>query len=204
MCSGVTFLVLRPGAIHFLRGGGCDRISTKEGKRKDFLKGLISIDNEKRVDWNAIRAEYIGGGISYRQIAKKYGIPFGTVRCRAQKEQWVKEREHAAHNVNMVTSQILAEKSADNAIIFERMRKKALLKLERELDAVLEREGTESRHTETYFSEEEKRTISDTTISKLADILALMEKIAGAGFGTNEPQLKAIREILDGVPSAIN
>lgn len=84
------------------------------------------------------------------------------------------------------------------------MRKKALLKLERELDSVLEKEGTESRHTETYFSEEGKRTISETTISKLADILALMEKIAGAGFGTNEPQLKAIREILDGVPSAIN
>jgi transposase-like protein len=165
---------------------------------------VVQIDKEKRVDWHQIRAEYISGGISYRQIAKKYDIPFGTVRGRAQKEKWVKERECAEHNVNTITAQKIAEKTADNAVIFERMRKKALLKLERELDSVLEKEGTESRHTETYFSEEGKRTISETTISKLADILALMERIAGAGFGTNEPQLKAIREILDGVPSAIN
>lgn len=34
---GVTFLFVLVGAIRFLRGGGCDRIQQKEGKRKDFL-----------------------------------------------------------------------------------------------------------------------------------------------------------------------
>lgn len=176
----------------------------KEEKRKDFLKGLISIDNEKRVNWNKIRAEYIGGGTSYRKLAEKYGISKDIIARRSKTEDWNRERQKVCDRAKTKIIQKTAEKVSDNAVIFERMRKKALLKLERELDSVLEKEGTERRHTETYFSEEDKRTVSDTTISKLADILALMEKIAGAGFGTNEPQLKAIREILDGVPSAID
>lgn len=92
---------------------------------------MIPIDDKKRVDWNAIRAEYIGGGISYRQIAKKYNIPFGTVRHRAQVENWVKEREHAEHNVNTVTAQKIADKSADNAMIAADIKRRLLLRLQR-------------------------------------------------------------------------
>lgn len=169
------------------------------------VNGVIIIDKEKRViDWEAIRAEYIGGKISQRKLADKHGVSADVLMQKANREGWKKDRDKAISKGIAKVQQKSADALADNSVIFERMRKKALLKLERELDSVLEKEGTESRHTETYFSEEEKRTISDTTISKLADILALMEKIAGAGFGTNEPQLKAIREILDGVPSAIN
>ena len=36
--------------------------------------GVIPIEETKRIDWNAIRAEYIGGGISQRKLAKKYGV----------------------------------------------------------------------------------------------------------------------------------
>lgn len=35
---------------------------------------MIPIEETKRIDWNAIRAEYIGGGISQRKLAKKYGV----------------------------------------------------------------------------------------------------------------------------------
>ena len=165
---------------------------------------MIVIDTEKRVDWNAIRAESIGGGISQRKLADKHGIPVDILLKRANKEHWKTDREKTSNRAATKAQQKTADAAADNAVIFERMRKKALLKLERELDAVLERNGTENRHTETWFCEEGKRTVSETTISKLADILALMDKIAMNGIGTNEPQLRAIKEILDGVPSAIN
>ena len=37
--------------------------------------GVIHIGKEKkRVDWNAVHAEYIGGGISQRKLAEKYGV----------------------------------------------------------------------------------------------------------------------------------
>ena len=168
------------------------------------MKGLRAIDTEKRIDWNAIQAEYIGGGISQRKLAEKYGIQVDTLLKRANREHWKDNRDKVSNSVAKMVQQKNADKAADNATIYERMRGKALLKLEKELDAVLEKGGTENRRTETWFSEDEKRTVSETTISKLADILTLMDKIAGNGFGQNEAQLKAIREILDGVPSVID
>lgn len=40
------------------------------------------------MDWKAIKTEYITGDISYKKLAEKHGIPFRTVRNRAQEEQW--------------------------------------------------------------------------------------------------------------------
>lgn len=92
---------------------------------------MIPIEETKRVNWRNIRAEYISGGISYREIAKKYDIPFGTVRHRAQVENWVKEREIAEHNVNTLSAQKTAEAAADNAVIAADMKKRLLLRLQR-------------------------------------------------------------------------
>ena len=92
---------------------------------------MILIESEKRVNWRNIRAEYISGGISYRGIAKKYNIPFGTVRHRAEVENWVIEREKAEHNVNILSAQKTAEAAADNAIIAADLKKRLLLRLKR-------------------------------------------------------------------------
>ena len=165
---------------------------------------MIAIDTEKRgIDWSQVKADYISGS-SYGVLSQKYKVSKSVIFKKSKKERWNEQREQTANEIRTRTAKKTAEAVSDNAVIFERMRKKALLKLERELDIVLSKNGTETRHTETWFSEGEKRTISETTISKLADVLAMMEKIAVNGAGTNEMQLKAIREILDGVPSAIN
>jgi len=92
---------------------------------------VIPIDDNKRVNWQSIRAEYISGGISYRGIAKKYDVPFGTVRHRAQVENWVKEREIAEHKVNTVSAQKAADAAANNAIIAADIKKSLLLRLQR-------------------------------------------------------------------------
>ena len=92
---------------------------------------MVPIEETKRIDWNAIRAEYISGGISYRQIAKKYDIAFGTVRHHAQVEKWVKEREIAEHKVNTITAQKAAEAAADNATVAADLKKALLLRLKR-------------------------------------------------------------------------
>jgi len=46
-----------------------------------------------KYDWATIKAEYISGNISLRDLAAKHGIPFSTIRDRALKEGWAKERE---------------------------------------------------------------------------------------------------------------
>lgn len=52
-------------------------------------------------DWKKIKAEYITGDLSYRQLADKYGVPFRTLSDRAKKEQWVALR--AKHRERVVT-----------------------------------------------------------------------------------------------------
>jgi hypothetical protein len=47
------------------------------------------------VDWSNIRNEYIQGGISYRELAKKHDVPFGTLQRIAKKEKWTTLRLQA-------------------------------------------------------------------------------------------------------------
>ena len=44
------------------------------------------------VDWKKIKAEYLKGGTSYRKLAEKYNVPFGTLRKVAAKEEWAQLR----------------------------------------------------------------------------------------------------------------
>ena len=70
-------------------------------------------------------------GISYRDIAKKYNVPFGTVRHRGQVENWVSLREYAEHEVNTKSAQKTADAIADNATIAAELKKSLLLRLKR-------------------------------------------------------------------------
>lgn len=46
-------------------------------------------------DWAKIRAEYIRGGISYRDLAKKHGVTFARLQQVAKAENWVELRKKA-------------------------------------------------------------------------------------------------------------
>ena len=104
---------------------------------------MIPIENEKRIDWNAIRAEYIGGGTSYRRLAEKYNVSFMVLKTRAKKESWPELRTQAEHKANTEATRRTAEAAADNAAIAARIKHKMLLRLERELDALPELIGSE-------------------------------------------------------------
>ena len=45
------------------------------------------------MDWKKIKKEYIAGGISYRKLAEKHGVSFGTLRNVAAKEHWKELRD---------------------------------------------------------------------------------------------------------------
>lgn len=65
------------------------------------------------VDWLKIRNEYINGGGSYRKLAEKYGVSFGTLRRRAETENWVKRRADQLHKIDIKTAQKAAELISD-------------------------------------------------------------------------------------------
>lgn len=130
-------------------GGGAEGL-THSGNRVRFLlsllKGLVSIANDdKRIDWNAIRAEYIAGGISQRKIAAKYGIPYNSVIKKANAEKWFTLREQAKIKGVKKAQQKTADAAADNAVIAQRIKRKLLMRLEREVDDLPDEGiGTES------------------------------------------------------------
>lgn len=47
----------------------------------------------RKVNWEKIKTEYITGDISQKKIAKKYGVPFGTLQSRAQSQHWFDARK---------------------------------------------------------------------------------------------------------------
>ena len=96
-----------------------------------------------KTDWNAIRAEYIGGGISQRKLAEKYGVSPDYLMQKAHKEHWRKDRDEAVKKGLEKSQQKAASVMADNSTIAARIRTKLLLKLEKEIDALPARIGSE-------------------------------------------------------------
>ena len=93
---------------------------------------MIPIDNkENRIDWNAIRAEYISGGISYRKLCEKYGCSFMTLKTKAKKEGWTSLRTQAEHSAITKSVERAADKAADNATLSAEILRSLLLRLKR-------------------------------------------------------------------------
>ena len=97
-------------------------------------------------DWERIRAEYIAGGISLRDLAQKYGVTKSAIGRRASSESWTDERDKTGTKVRQKTEDLIVSRQsvayAENADIAARIRMKLLERLEREIDALPESIGT--------------------------------------------------------------
>ena len=100
-----------------------------------------------KTDWNAIRSEYIGGGISQRELAEKYGVSEAYLIQKANKEQWRKDRDEAVKKGLEKSKQKAADAISSNAEIAARIKSKLLRKLEREIDALPDMIGSETRNS---------------------------------------------------------
>ena len=92
---------------------------------------MVNIGTDNRIDWNAIRAEYIGSKISQRKLAAKYGLKYPQIRNKAEIEGWVKLREEAERKSSAQATQKVADAAADNAVIAADIKKRLLLRLQR-------------------------------------------------------------------------
>lgn len=64
------------------------------------------------MDWNKIKREYIQGDTSYRKLAEKYNVPFGTLRKVAAKEKWRELRDKTRLKADTKIVEAEAEKQA--------------------------------------------------------------------------------------------
>ena len=67
------------------------------------------------MDWSKIKREYINGGISYRNLAKKYDVPLSTLKAVAGKERWVELRTQTKTKPDTKMVEVISDKEADRA-----------------------------------------------------------------------------------------
>ena len=156
---------------------------------------MIDIEEgNKRIDWNAIYAEYIGGGISQRKLAAKYDISVDILLKKANREHWKDDREKASNKAATKAQQKIAVAVADNATIAEDLKKRLLLRLKRieekyPMDAteVRTRQGNNTAIfrirdlTAAYKDLTENMQINDSAENELLASLMQLERMAGRG-----------------------
>lgn len=84
------------------------------------------------VDWKAIKAEYIAGGIGYRKLAEKYGVSFGTLSQMAVREKWTDLRKKSNDKTDTILAETIGKRNAKKSAKIDSL-------VDRLLDMVSER-----------------------------------------------------------------
>lgn len=89
---------------------------------------------EPKVNWGEIRNEYINGGISYRTLAAKHGVPYRTLSDRARSEGWVKLRDQVRIKTVSKTVDSIAKSNAKVDDRINRLANRLIDKLEKAVE----------------------------------------------------------------------
>lgn len=155
--------------------------------------GVIPIENAKRVKWSAIRAEYIGGGTSYRALAEKHNVSFNALKTRAKKEDWPGLRMQAEHRANTEATQKTAMAAADNATLAANIKRMGLQIIA----------GLFADYAENVTATEHRETKGKTTdIKRLRDLTAAYKDLTGdmvTGAAEDNALLRSLYDIERGL-----
>ena len=72
--------------------------------------------NIATIDYSKLKSEYLRGNISYRELAKKHNVPFGTLRKVAAKEQWTQLRTQTRTKADTKMVESISSKEAEKAV----------------------------------------------------------------------------------------
>lgn len=155
---------------------------------------MITIARTKKPDWNAIRAEYIAGGISQRALADKYKVGESTLLQRANEEKWRKLRDEAAHKSVKKAQQEVAKKTADaaaaNAVKLEKARALLIDKIIIALEQMPKNAGTHVRH-----SQMDRNTGKQMSVDyDLSALVSAFEKLSSGSTADFERQKQFAKE----------
>lgn len=152
-----------------------------------------------KTDWNAIRVEYIGGGISQRELAEKYGVSEAYLVKKANKEHWKQDRDEAVRKGIEKGLQKTANAISSNAEIAVRIKRKLLTRLEREIDALPDLIGSETRNsvTEMDGSRGKKTQKELTKAFKLRDLAAAYKDLTADMISTETVSSDLLQSLYD-------
>jgi len=152
-----------------------------------------------KTDWNAIRIEYIGGGVSQRELAEKYGVSEGYLIQKANKEHWKQDRDEAIRKGLEKSKQKTANAISSNAEIAVRIKTKLLRRLEREIDALPDLIGSETRNslTEMNGNRGKRNNKELTKVYKLRDLTAAYKDLTDDMVQTEQTGNELLQSLLD-------
>jgi len=161
------------------------------------------------VDWLKIRNEYINGCGSYRSISEKYGIPFGTVRSRAEKEEWVKLRKEQMQVLIQKTAQktaeVLSDREADRLSRILTMADRLSDQLDQaitELDQQLVRQKKKQRVVE-YNDPAAPGKPTKETVDEIEELEVVEGPIDRLGLQQLTTALKNLKEVISDAEAAV-
>lgn len=68
------------------------------------------------MDWKRIKAEYIAGGISLRELSEKYDVSFSTIQKKSMEEKWGNLRKKNRRKVEEKIIDSVSSKEAKKAV----------------------------------------------------------------------------------------
>lgn len=153
------------------------------------------------VDWLKIKNDYINGGGSYRKLAEKYGVPFGSLRSRAEKENWTELKKEQLHKISIKTAQQTADaivkKEVKRAERMMGIHDQLLAKLEQAVSELNMAQVTNKRKTKTIEYKNNRRPDKPTKeiITENEEILAVSSIVDRKGLQQISLALKALWDI---------
>ena len=142
-------------------------------------------------DWVAIRAEYVTTQISTRALAQKVGVAYSTLRRRCEDEGWAQLRSEHERNTHAMIAQKTAEAISDH---------------QADRIAMLVKGGEKS--VEMLIKRLEQMADSDrikvAEIKVITDALKNVRDIYKTEVGTDDAKYQKARELLGGVPDALD
>ena len=153
------------------------------------------------VDWLAIRNDYINGGGSYRKLAEKYDVPFGSLRSRAEKENWPELKKEQLHKISTETARktadIIVKKEVKRAVRMMGIHDQLLDKVEQAVSELNMAQVTNKRKTKTIEYRNGKRPDKPTkeTVTENEEILAVSSIVDRKGLQQISLALKALWDI---------
>lgn len=155
------------------------------------------------VDWIAVKNEYINGNCSYRKLAEKYEIPFGTLRARAQKEKWPKLREKQLHRISTKTAQKTAEQiakqEADRAARIYAASDELLIRIEQAIRELDQAQVSHKKKTKTVEYKDKRAAGKPTkeVVTEVEDLVTVPSIIDRKGLQQIATALKAVWDIAE-------
>lgn len=143
----------------------------------------------KRIDWAAIRAEYIAGGISQRKLAAKYGVSFNTLKQKANVEKWADLRNDTYNKSTKKAQQKAADVVASNAVKIERAKGMLIDRIIRAIEQMPMNGGTHSRQ---YIQEGNKKLTVDYS---LLDLITALEKLSKEDVVADDPLMRLLGDL---------